>query len=115
DSYWTMLVFAEGQGSALEHQNSHVGLYDPGFIGSLILPNITAHEIFHLWNVKRLRPAALVPYRYDSRQHTPLLWMSEGTTDYYADLAMVRGGMVDSAGFLALLSDKLREVEAAPA
>ena len=115
DSYWTMLIFAAGKGSALEHQNSHTGLYDPGFIGSLVIPDITAHEVFHLWNVKRLRPAGLVPYRYDVRQPTSLLWISEGTTDYYASLALVRGGIVDSSGFLALLSDKLREFEAAPA
>src|SRR5690606_9338670 len=50
-----------------------------------------------------------------TRQPTTLLWMSEGATDYYADLALVRGGIVDSAGFLSLLTDKLREVEAAPA
>ena len=113
--YWSLIAFVPGTGSALEHQNSHLGLYDPGFMGSVLLPSITAHEIFHVWNVKRLRPQAMVPYRYDRRQPTRLLWVSEGITDYYADLALVRGGVVDTAGFLALLDDKLREVENAPA
>jgi len=101
DSYTTLLLFDEeyGGGSALEHQNSHVGIYNPGFIGTPILANITAHEIFHAWNVKRLRPAEMVPYRYDAPQPTPLLWVSEGFTDYYADVAMARGGLLTAEGF----------------
>jgi predicted metalloprotease with PDZ domain len=53
DDYTTMIVFAPGfgGGSALEHQNSHVGIYDPGFIDNPVLPLITAHEIFHAWNL----------------------------------------------------------------
>jgi predicted metalloprotease with PDZ domain len=64
--------------------------------------------------VKRMRPAEMVPYRYDRAQPTTLLWVSEGITDYYADLAQVRGGIVDSAGFLELLTGKKGEVEEAP-
>ena len=61
--YSTLLIFDStfGGGSALEHQNSHVGIYNPQFIGTALLASITAHEIFHAWNVKRLRPAELVP------------------------------------------------------
>jgi predicted metalloprotease with PDZ domain len=55
----------------------------------------------------------MVPYRYDRPQPTPWLWVSEGITDYYADLAEVRGGVVDSAGFLELTSGKINEVNAA--
>jgi predicted metalloprotease with PDZ domain len=116
DHYTTLLVFDPefGGGSALEHQNSHLGIYNPGFIGTPVLASITAHEIFHAWNVKRLRPADLVPYRYDRPQPTPWLWVSEGITDYYADLALVRAGVVDSATFLMLTLEKIREVAAAP-
>ncbi len=116
DSYTTLLLFDPefGGGSALEHQNSHLGIYNPGFIGTPILASITAHEIFHAWNVKRLRPADLVPYRYDQPQPTPWLWVSEGITDYYADLALVRAGVIDSATFLLLTREKLGEVAAAP-
>jgi predicted metalloprotease with PDZ domain len=78
------------------------------------VPSLYAHEIFHSWNVKRLRPAELWPYRYDRPQPTPWLWLSEGVTDYYADLAEVRGGVVDSAGFFELTSGKINEVAAAP-
>ena len=105
-----------GGGSGLEHQNSHVDVLNPGMLGTPVLPSLYAHEIFHAWNVKRLRPADLFPYRYDEEQPTPLLWISEGITDYYADLAEVRGGIVDANGFYLLTSDKIAEVEAlAPA
>src|SRR5450759_2676921 len=101
-----------GGGSWLEHQNSHVDVLSPGMLGTPVLPSLYAHEIFHAWNVKRLRPADLWPYRYDEEQPTPLLWISEGITDYYADLAEVRGGIVDANGFYLLTGDKMSEVEA---
>ncbi len=115
-SYTTLLVFdsAYAGGSALEHQNSHLGIYSPNFVGTPILASITAHEIFHGWNVKRLRPAEMVPYRYDRPQPTTLLWVSEGITDYYADLALVRGNVIDSTIFLNLTQGKIDEVAAAP-
>ncbi|MGQ0701497.1 MAG: M61 family metallopeptidase, partial [Gemmatimonadales bacterium] len=115
--YSTLIIFepSYGGGSALEHGNSHVGIYNPGFIGNPILASITAHEFFHAWNVKRLRPAELVPYRYDRPQPTPLLWVSEGITDYYADLLLVRGGVIDSTVFLALTEGKIQNVTDRPA
>ena len=116
DAYTIFLLFDStfGGGSALEHTNSHVGIYNPEFMGSVILASITAHEIFHAWNVKRLRPADMFPYRYDVPQETAWLWVSEGITDYYADLAMVRGGVVDSTVFLNLTQGKMTEVAEAP-
>ena len=64
--------------------------------------------------MKRLRPADLWPYDYVRPQPTPWLWVSEGITDYYADLALVRGGVVDSAGFLGLTGEKLEQVSSQP-
>jgi predicted metalloprotease with PDZ domain len=60
-----------------------------------------------------MRPAEMVPYQYDRAQPTPWLWVSEGITDYYADLALVRGGVVDSTAFAALTTGKIAEVNAA--
>ncbi len=116
DTYTNLLIFDRGYGggSALEHANSHVGIYNPQFIGSPLLASITAHEIFHAWNVKRLRPAEMVPYDYDSPQPTPWLWVSEGITDYYADLSLSRGGIIDSSQFMALTSAKVGTVAEAP-
>ena len=116
-TYTTLLVFTRevGGGSALEHGNSHIGIYNPGFIGNPLLASITDHEIFHAWNVKRLRPADLWPYDYARPQPTPWLWVSEGITDYYADLALVRGGVVDTAGFLGLTGEKMEQISSQPA
>ena len=116
DTYTNLLIFDPGYGggSALEHGNSHVGIYNPGFIGNPLLASITAHEIFHAWNVKRMRPADLVPYDYDEPQPTPWLWVSEGITDYYADISLSRGGIIDSAQFMALTAGKAGTVADAP-
>jgi predicted metalloprotease with PDZ domain len=97
--------------SGLEHANSHVDIVAPVVLGSPAQPSLYAHEIFHAWNVKRLRPADLVPYQYDRRQPTPWLWVSEGITDYYADLAQVRGGTTDVPGFYALTAGKIAEID----
>jgi predicted metalloprotease with PDZ domain len=103
-----------GGGSGLEHQNSHVDVLGPGMLGSPVLLSLYAHEIFHAWNVKRLRPSDLWPYRYDQEQPTPLLWMSEGITDYYADLAEVRGGVISAAEFYSATDDKISQVAGLP-
>ncbi len=116
DSYTTLMVFSDsfGGGSALEHQNSHLGIYTSQGIGQPWLLSVTAHEMFHAINVKRMRPAEMVPYRYDVAQPTPWLWVSEGITDYYADLALLRSGAVDSAGFLETTTGKITNVMDAP-
>lgn len=115
-SYTNLILFDStlSGASALEHQNSHLGIYSPFIVDHEFLPSITAHEIIHLWNVKRLRPAEMVPYRYDRAQPTTWLWVSEGITDYYADVVQLRGGIVDSAEFLELITGKRTEVDEAP-
>jgi predicted metalloprotease with PDZ domain len=101
--------------SGLEHQNSHIDVLTPLALGSDFLPSLYAHEIFHAWNVKRLRPQELWPYVYDRPQPTTLLWVSEGITDYYADLALVRGGVTDATGFYNTTAGKINEVNDLPA
>ena len=114
--YTTMMVFPEGfpGGSALEHANSHVGIYTPQLIGDPVLVDITSHEMFHSWNVKRLRPADLWPYAYDRWQPTVWLWVSEGITDYYAPLAITRGGVVPESYLWENLTGKMQNVDAVP-
>ena len=98
----------------LEHQNSHVDLTNVLAIGQPVLTSVYAHEIFHAWNVKRLRPADIWPYQYAHEQPTSWLWVSEGVTDYYADLALVRSGVSDSNAFFATTAGKIREIAALP-
>jgi predicted metalloprotease with PDZ domain len=116
DTYTIQMVFADDfpGAAALEHQNSHLGIYVTAAIGSPFLPAIVAHEIYHAWNVKRLRPAQLEPYDYGRAQPTPLLWVSEGITDYYADLALVRGGVVSKQAFYRGTSGKIRSEASSP-
>ena len=60
-----------------------------------------SHEFFHLWNVKRMRPAALVPFDYGREQYTRLLWWFEGATTYYEGLALARAGILDGKQYPA--------------
>jgi predicted metalloprotease with PDZ domain len=114
---YTVMQIADSAFAAvvgLEHQNSHVDLTNVLAIGQPVLTSVYAHEIFHAWNVKRLRPADLWPYQYAHEQPTSWLWVSEGITDYYADLALVRGGVSDSSAFFATTAGKIREVADLP-
>ena len=97
--------------SALEHENSNVGVIGAGYVDEEFVPSVYAHEIFHSWNVKRLRPLDMWPYRYEMMQPTAWLWVSEGITDYYADLALVRGGVINATGFLGKTETKMDHVD----
>ncbi len=114
---YTVMQIADtafGGMSALEHQNSNVGVVGTPYLDEAFVPSVYAHEIFHAFNVKRLRPAELWPYRYDREQPTTWLWVSEGITDYYADLSMVRGGAIGSEAFLSLTQGKMDHVANLP-
>ena len=69
--------------------------------------NLIAHEFFHLWNVKRLRPIALETFDYEQENYTPSLWFSEGVTSYYDLLLPLRAGLYDDNTFLGLLNKDL--------
>jgi predicted metalloprotease with PDZ domain len=70
-----------------------------------------AHEYFHLWNVKRIRPVQLWPYDYSREIETPLLWVSEGFTSYYGNLSAYRAGLRDARIFLDQVAGGIGEVE----
>ena len=73
-----------------------------------------APEFVHVWNVKRLRPAALLPYDYSREQYTRLLWWFEGATSYYEQLALVRSGLLDAKKYLRNLGQALTVLERSP-
>jgi predicted metalloprotease with PDZ domain len=75
---------------------------------------LLAHEFFHLWNVKRLRPAAFVPYDYAREQYTRLLWWFEGATSYYEWLALARAGVVQPRRWLKSLGEALTALARTP-
>lgn len=65
---------------------------------------LCSHEYFHTWNVKRIKPAAFVPYRLQEETYTPLLWLFEGFTSYYDDLVLVRSGCVTDTQYVEMLA-----------
>ncbi|MCX8112541.1 MAG: hypothetical protein N3E49_05015 [Bacteroidia bacterium] len=72
---------------------------------------ISAHEFFHVWNVKRLRPEALVPYQYDREVYTNLHWLTEGITDYYTAVTLARAGLISPTDYWQRLSAELTQIE----
>ncbi len=97
---------------ALEHLNSFVSFAPPGdraqpeqLIGT------ASHEFFHLWNVKRIRPAEMWPYDYSRENETPLLWVSEGFTNYYGIVARYRAGLMTPENFVAAAASAASGVE----
>ena len=100
----------------LEHRNSTVihlsksvsGTPDDDFI------TIAAHEFFHAWNVKRIRPAALTPLDYSKEARTGSLWFAEGVTDYYSYLLPFRAGLRSPEWFLKQLQNDLDDLEKTP-
>ncbi|RDC65158.1 M61 family metallopeptidase [Adhaeribacter pallidiroseus] len=75
---------------------------------------LAAHEYFHLWNVKRLRPVGLGPFNYDAETYTNLLWVSEGFTSYYANVILRRSGFLGNEQYLATLAEEISALENAP-
>ncbi|MDH3547180.1 MAG: PDZ domain-containing protein, partial [Gammaproteobacteria bacterium] len=71
---------------------------------------LASHEYFHLWNIKRLKPSAFTPYDLASETHTSLLWVFEGVTSYYDDLALVRAGLISAKSYLELLGKTITRV-----
>jgi predicted metalloprotease with PDZ domain len=107
-------------GGGLEHLASQFDIMpagafadSDGTLGPFMRP-LTAHEFFHLWNVKRIRPAEMWPYDYHAEQYTPLLWWSEGVTDYYGDLTNWRAGLWADSDFLASIQGNADQVQSAP-
>lgn len=78
------------------------------------LLGLISHEYFHSWNVKRMRPSALVQYDYEQENYTELLWFFEGFTSYYDDLFLCRSGRISPEQYVALISRSLQALERAP-
>lgn len=103
----------DGQGG-LEHCNSttlSVNRWTYGGSEYVNFLNLVAHEYFHLWNVKRIRPIELGPFDYDQENYTSLLWVMEGFTSYYDELLLLRAGFYTKEEFLIKLQGSINYVE----
>ncbi|APS00050.1 hypothetical protein BCY86_04670 [Pajaroellobacter abortibovis] len=87
EEYLFLFHLSPQRQGGLEHRCCSTILIDPIQFktqeGYMEILSLVAHEVFHLWNVKRIRPQGLTPYRYEEENYTKLLWWFEGATSYY--------------------------------
>ena len=82
---------------------------------STAIADVSAHEFFHLWNVKRIRPQSMEPVDYTREQYTRALWFSEGVTSTVGSYTLLRAGITDEPRFLASLARAIDQIQSAPA
>ncbi len=76
--------------------------------------SLASHEFFHTWNVRRLRPKPLVKYDYENEVYTKSLWIAEGVTSYYENLALARAGLLSTRELISGLSQDIQSVQSTP-
>jgi predicted metalloprotease with PDZ domain len=124
EKYVFLLLFRTG-GGGLEHRNSNLSTVvakpRPRADGAAAPPQarwpslgLEAHEYFHLFNVKRLRPIELGPFNFEQPPTTGSLWIAEGVTSYYSGLLMTRAGLQTPDEYLASLSSLIGSLQTSP-
>jgi predicted metalloprotease with PDZ domain len=116
---YLFLVYLTDKGrGGLEHMASTALLYPRQALqspkGWEDFLTLASHEYFHLWNVKRIKPRALVPFRYGEEAYTRLLWAFEGTTAYYDNLLVRRAGLMSPQRYLTRLGECISALAVTP-
>lgn len=102
-------------GDGMEHLNStQIVVHGEAAASVNEALETVAHEFFHLWNVKRIRPAGLGPFDYTREVYTPSLWFAEGVTSYFSYLGLLRSGLWTQDQFLKRLAFEARELRNQP-
>lgn len=116
--YLFLFHFLPGIRGGLEHINSTTIQADSWLFSSYYryadLLSLIAHEYFHLWNVKRLKPIELGPFDYDKENYTKLLWFVEGITTYYDEWIIQKAKFIREHNYLKILSHQIRDIEYTP-
>lgn len=115
EEYLFIVQHLTAGGGGLEHLNSTTcqtsqQTYTNPFAYRSFL-GLLAHEYFHVWNIKRLRPEALGPFDYENENYTTMLWVSEGFTSYYSNDILRRAGLIDEDAMLRTLAGQIGSVE----
>jgi predicted metalloprotease with PDZ domain len=113
---YTFILNLRG-GGGLEHLNSTAlqwGRFGFSGNGHNNFMTLVAHEYFHLWNVKRIRPDALGPFDYENENYTKLLWVAEGGTAYYESLLVQRAGIITAKEFLDGKAAQIQSLQERP-
>jgi predicted metalloprotease with PDZ domain len=118
DHYLFIVHNTEAGGGGLEHLYSTTLGARPGTYANEVayknFMRLVAHEYFHLWNVKRIRPIALGPFDYDHENYTHMLWVSEGQTEYMANQITERAGFYSAQAYFDILAGVISGVENQP-
>lgn len=117
DRYLFIYHFPGAGGGGMEHACSAAITLNPQYVHDhpSVLAEVTAHEFFHLWNVKRIRPQSLEPVDYTRENYTRALWFSEGVTSTVGDYSLLRAGLMDEQQFLSHISSLITDLESRPA
>jgi predicted metalloprotease with PDZ domain len=118
DEYTFLYHFPRGHGAGgMEHAYGTAIDVNADRLHSSLMPvaSVTAHEFFHLWNVKRIRPQSLEPIDYQRENDTRALWFSEGVTSTVGDLMLARSGLIGETEYLQQVSDEISELQRRPA
>ncbi len=109
-----LLTFVESGGGGLEHLNSFAAIFPAWkfddekmykrFLG------LISHELFHVWNVKRIRPIELGPFNYDAEVYTKMHWVTEGWTSFFDNLLLRRAELLDDKGYLEFVAEEVNEI-----
>jgi predicted metalloprotease with PDZ domain len=116
---YLFLVYLTDKGrGGLEHKSSTSLLFPASNLGNPKvwedLLSLAAHEYFHLWNVKRIKPLRLVPFDYTRENYTELLWAFEGITSYYEVLLLRRSGLISASRLLNRLGEAISALQGTP-
>jgi len=117
DSYVFIYHFPRGPaGGGMEHAYATAIDHSANDLKEMRgLESVSAHEFFHLWNVKRIRPQSLEPIDYTHENYTRALWFSEGVTSTVADIALLKAGLIQPPEFLQHLSSAITNLQSRPA
>jgi predicted metalloprotease with PDZ domain len=118
DEYTFLYHFPHGHGAGgMEHAYGTAIDVNADRLRVSLMPvaNVTAHEFFHLWNVKRIRPQSLEPIDYQRENDTRALWFSEGVTSTVGDLMLARAGLIGESEYLQRVGDEISELQRRPA
>ena len=113
---YTFILNLRG-GGGLEHLNSTALQWNRfGFSGNQHnnFMTLVAHEYFHVWNVKRIRPDTLGPFDYENENYTKLLWVAEGGTAYYESVLVQRAGITSAKEFLEGKAGQIQSLQERP-
>jgi predicted metalloprotease with PDZ domain len=114
---YLFIVNTRGSGG-LEHMNSTALQVNRFAFGNETryknFLRLVAHEFFHLWNVKRIRPDVLGPFDYENENYTRLLWVAEGATAYYEGVILMRAGLISADEMLDAIAGLITQLQNRP-